>query len=317
MTPATEHDIENVLLNAPLFFGVGEETVGVYLEACSVRSVSSGQQFISPASTDRALYIVLDGIISIRLDDRDDAALTELVCGQCVGEMSIIENVPPSAYVAAVSDCRLLMINTDTVWNLIGNSHDIARNLLSILSQRLRFDNDHIVDRSELVEQNRRNAVTDALTDLHNRYWMQVMFARKIKRAQTAGKTLSLAVIDLDCFKQYNDEFGHQQGDILLQTVAASLRDLFRPTDLIARFGGDEFAVLLPDTSANKALDIADRVRNGIVRQIRSVLDNASSVTVSMGLAELRADDTLDALLQRADKALYRAKAAGRNQAML
>lgn len=314
LEPATADDIELALADAPLFFGVGVEAVGVFLEECQVRSVRGGEQFISPASHDRALYIVLDGIVSVRLEDRSDAPLTDLICGQCVGEMSIIENAPPSAYVGAVTDCRLLVIDTDTVWKLIGSSHDVARNMLSILSQRLRFDNDHIVDRNELVEQNRRNAITDALTELHNRYWMQVMFSRKIKRAQASGDTLSLAVVDLDHFKQYNDEFGHQQGDLLLQTIASALRDLFRPTDLIARFGGDEFAILLPDTGSEYAQEVAERVRSGIARRIASDHQSAGSVTVSMGLAQLQEGDILESLLKRADQALYRAKAAGRDR---
>ncbi|MFK8031140.1 MAG: GGDEF domain-containing protein [Gammaproteobacteria bacterium] len=311
---ATAEDIDNALDNAPLFFGVGVESVGVYLESCRVRSVSKDTVFISPTSNDRAVYIVLDGLISVRLEDHDGAPLTELVAGQCVGEMSIIEeDASPSAFVAAMTDCRLLVIDKQTVWNLINGSHEVARNLLGILAQRLRFNNDHIVDRNEIVEQNRHNAVTDALTDLHNRYWMQVMFARKIARAHESGETLCVAVLDLDKFKRYNDEFGHPKGDLLLQAIAGALRDLFRPTDLIARFGGDEFAVLLPNTALEAALEISARVRSGVLEKVATLESSGEHVTVSIGLAEIERSDDLDSLLNRADQALYRAKDSGRN----
>ncbi len=248
---------------AKLFSGVGIEAVSVFLERCTIWSAPTGTLVISPESLDKTLYIILEGSVSVRLEDRDDAALTELGKGQCIGEMSIIEDAPPSAFVTTRNDCRFFMIDQQTVWDLISGSHGVARNLLEVLSQRLRFDNDHIVDRSELVEQNRRNAITDALTDLHNRYWMQVMFARKIDRARSNDSNLSLAVLDLDRFKAFNDKHGHQKGDVLLQGVATALRDLFRPTDLIARFGGDEFAVLLPDTTLHQAALIGSRVREG------------------------------------------------------
>lgn len=314
LLPASAKDVADALATATLFSGVGVEAVGVFLEQCDVWPVPKGTLFISPTTNDKTLYIILQGSASVRLEDRNDATLTELVQGQCVGEMSIIEDAPPSAFVTAVSDCRLFAIGQDVVWSLINGSHGVARNLLQVLSQRLRFDNDHIVNRSELVEQNRRNAITDALTDLHNRYWMQVMFARKIDRAKTTDKALCLAVLDLDRFKAFNDHHGHQKGDLLLQSVASALRDLFRPTDLVARFGGDEFAVLLPDTTIEQAELIGSRVREGIVKRVDGLADNQQNVTVSVGLSAMHAQDTLESLLRRADEALYRAKAQGRNR---
>lgn len=314
LQPASNNDLSDAINTAHIFRGVGTEAIEVFLESSNVLSIPKGTVLISPLSDDKALYVVLSGTLAVRLEDRDDAPLTQLVRGQCAGEMSILENSAPSAYVSAASDCRLLVVEENTVWNLINTSHGVARNLLEVLSQRLRFDNEHIVDRSEIIEQYRRNATTDALTDLHNRYWMQVMFARKIKRAKTSGSAMCLAVLDLDRFKAFNDEHGHQLGDTLLQKVAGALRDLFRANDLIARFGGDEFAVLLPETTLETAKAVGERVRAGILKRVSDVAPVNQNVTISIGLTELYADDNLEALLKRADNALYRAKSLGRNR---
>ena len=304
INPATAADIMDGVSSAHIFRGVGVEAVEVFLEPCRVLRIAKGARLISPNSSDKTLYIVLEGSLAVRLEDRDDAPLTELGRGQCVGEMSILEDIAPTAFVSASSDCRLLVIEEATVWELINSSHGVARNFLEVLSGRLRFDNDHIVDRSEIIDQYRRNATTDALTDLHNRYWMQVMFSRKIKRARTSGSAMCLAVLDLDRFKQFNDEHGHQLGDTLLQKVAGGLRDLFRPTDLIARFGGDEFAVLLPDTTLDSAKLVGERVRTGILKRVADIAPAQQAVTISIGLTELFANDDLEALLLRADQAL-------------
>jgi diguanylate cyclase (GGDEF)-like protein len=143
---------------------------------------------------------------------------------------------------------------------------------------------------------------------------MQVMFSRKIKRARTSGSAMCLAVLDLDRFKQFNDEYGHQLGDTLLQQVAGGLRDLFRTTDLIARFGGDEFAVLLPETTLDTAKLVGERVRLGILKRVANIAPMPQPVTISVGLTELYANDDLESLLLRADQALYRAKSQGRNR---
>ncbi|MEM7083641.1 MAG: GGDEF domain-containing protein [Pseudomonadota bacterium] len=311
---ADARDIDQALTHAALFRGVGPEAIGVHLEHCQIRTLAQGTRVIDPSSCDRHLYIILDGAVAVRLEETIDTPLTVLEKGQCIGEMAIIEDAPPSAYVEAHEPCTLLAMDTDTVWALIGGSHGVARNLLEILSSRIRFDNDHIVSRSDIIEQFRRNAITDALTDLHNRYWMQVMFTRKIQRAQRDDRAVCMAILDLDHFKQFNDTFGHQKGDALLQTVAGAIRDLFRPTDLVARFGGDEFAVLLPDTSLKNAEQVGQRVRDGIMRRIDRVHPAGHAVTVSIGMSELLAKDTLETLIQRADEALYRAKRLGRNR---
>jgi diguanylate cyclase (GGDEF)-like protein len=123
-------------------------------------------------------------------------------------------------------------------------------------------------------------------------------------------------MIDVDNFKQFNDMLGHVAGDRALSVVAKILRQQFRQRDLLARYGGDEFAVLLPDANLEEAMSIGERVRRAITGETDDVEDSLIRIPVriSMGVAEMHADGTLDSLLRDADAALYRAKHAGRDK---
>ena len=122
-------------------------------------------------------------------------------------------------------------------------------------------------------------------------------------------------MIDVDNFKSFNDQFGHMAGDRALSAVAAVLRKQFRPRDLLVRFGGDEFAVLLPEVNEERALAIANRVREAVCGTTGDGSDSLIRIPIqiSMGVADLKPGDKLSTLIRSADAALYRAKHAGRN----
>ncbi len=138
------------------------------------------------------------------------------------------------------------------------------------------------------------------------------MFEREVTRTLHAHKTLCLMMIDVDNFKTFNDQYGHIAGDSVLVAVAEALREYLRPTDLIARFGGDEFAVLLPDLQLKQARQTAERIRQQIAGLSPPSL--ATAITVSIGLADRTDNDDVATLVQRADAAMYDAKEAGRNR---
>lgn len=167
------------------------------------------------------------------------------------------------------------------------------------------------------ARRNRRNsalAQTDFLTGIPNRRHISELGRRLLARCRDRGEPLSVLLADLDYFKSINDRHGHPAGDRALRAVANELKRRLRTGDEIGRYGGEEFAIVLPQTSLERALAIAERLRGAIAALGPQDIDLDSGLTVSIGVATLRSDDDFDALLARADHALYASKQGGRNR---
>jgi len=167
-----------------------------------------------------------------------------------------------------------------------------------------------ITERKVFEAELRNLAVTDTLTGVWNRRQGTELLAADLS-ARRPGQALSLLMLDIDHFKTINDTFGHQAGDHVLIEIASRVRRNLRGNDMVARWGGEEFIVLLRDCSLADALRLADDIRMAIAEVPFGVL---GSLTVSVGAAEVRANEDLTSWLGRADQALYRAKRAGRNE---
>jgi diguanylate cyclase (GGDEF)-like protein len=153
-------------------------------------------------------------------------------------------------------------------------------------------------------------ASTDSLTGLNNRRAFEEQISKEADRSCRYGSPLSLLMLDVDHFKQFNDSFGHLAGDAVLQEVGRILSTAARSTDFPARFGGEEFALVLPETNAEAALEVAERIRVAISES----RIEGSGVTISIGLSSMAATSTAASLVAEADEALYAAKRGGRNQ---
>jgi diguanylate cyclase (GGDEF)-like protein len=157
----------------------------------------------------------------------------------------------------------------------------------------------------------RQLADLDALTGLHNRRYFHETLAREVSRAQRYGRRLAIVVFDLDDFKAINDRIGHLAGDAVLAEIAERVRDAVRAADIPCRVGGDEFAVILPESSMDDADQLYHRVRGAVSSR---AVAQAGRLNLSAGIAELTEDDDPTTFFERADEALYRAKELGKGQ---
>jgi diguanylate cyclase (GGDEF)-like protein len=313
---AINSDYKRTLLEGlELFRGVCADDVQDLLQNCDRRDIGKGDLLLSPGEKNEHVFIVLSGSLNVHVGSPDAPALATMDVGACVGEMSIIEDRDPSAFVIGAEPTHLLVIHQTILWDMVNASHEFAKNLLVVLSERVRSHNRVIADSYGEIRKFERHATTDALTGLSNRHTMEESFMREIQRCEQNERPVSLVMIDIDNFKIFNDQLGHVAGDHALSAVANILQHQFRPRDVLVRYGGDEFAVLLPEVDEELAMQIADRVRQAVSGETADGSDSVIQIPVrlSMGVAQLDAGCSLSTLIRAADAALYRAKHAGRN----
>lgn len=298
------------------FQGVALEPIAAMLQSCPQRQLDAGGVLILPGKSNEWVYVILSGSVHVTLDGPAGAPVAILDAGDAVGELSLLDRQPTAAYVVAATPCRLLAIDEPMFWMLIDSSHGLARNLLFSLAQRLRRNNGAIAEGLRQVQEATRDGRRDALTQLHNRLWLQEVLPREVGRCAREHKPLSIVMLDIDHFKRVNDRFGHGGGDTVLAAVARALQDNLRPSDKVARYGGEEFLAILPGTPLPGAMLVAERLRKAVSDTVIFAANGTplTSVTLSLGIAELGHGEDTDALIARADAALYRAKRGGRNR---
>ncbi|HVA48517.1 MAG TPA: GGDEF domain-containing protein [Pirellulales bacterium] len=182
------------------------------------------------------------------------------------------------------------------------------------LEEDLTFARCRMEEQAEELDRTRREAHTDALSGVANRKAFDDKLKLLFGYHRRDGIAFALMLADLDRFKWINDTYGHQAGDRVIAQLGRLLSELVREGDFVARFGGDEFAVLLPHCDAETALKVADRIRLAATRANFGVSSEQTAVTVSVGVALARHGDTAESLFKRADEALYSSKKGGRNQ---
>ena len=176
-----------------------------------------------------------------------------------------------------------------------------------------------LLERNAAIEELRRISITDGLTRIYNRRYFDQTLEQEFQRAKRQSRSLSLVIMDVDHFKQYNDRYGHKAGDECLVTVAQALQSTaHRSADTVARYGGEEFAAILPDTDRDGACAIAEKIRQAIVKlKIKHEGSSvAKHVTASLGVATLIPTGKVKpaSLIKCADQGLYQAKREGRNR---
>ncbi|MCP4577323.1 MAG: GGDEF domain-containing protein [Deltaproteobacteria bacterium] len=298
-----------------LFRDIEFKTIPPELATAQINEFSPGDVILSPENENRSIYFLLSGQLGIHLESPDSQMLRTIEAGDCVGELSLIEDINPSAYVLAKKPSHLLQLSNETLWEMVYTDGRIAKNLLSIITKRLLLNTKLILQEKTQSKKLEQFAMVDGLTGLYNRRWFDKAMNRHLNRYEYSRETFTLCMVDVDHFKHYNDDYGHQAGDVALSTLAKVLSESVRPTDFVARYGGEEFAVILPSTCVEDAEIVAKRLCKA-VRMAKIEMPDGTplpSITISMGVAQMCSGYSSANLIEAADKQLYRAKEDGRD----
>lgn len=312
--PVTPAEIEQCVL----FDGAELSSLWGLLDQCLAFELRDQEVLIRPGDQVRCLFLILDGACTVHVGSRESDPVARVEKGENVGELSLIDHSPRSAYVVAQGSCRVLAVGPEAFWGLVHSSHEVTVNLLALMARRLRGNNDAVSQSRKLQAEYKRHATVDGLTGLFNRRRLDEVLSRYISRAEFEGTAVSVVMTDVDHFKLFNDTYGHAAGDLVLFEVAKVLRERCRPSDFVARYGGEEFTVVLPGAAAKDALVVAERLRRA-VKDLRLFAGERPlpEVTISIGIAQAHPGEADTAVLSRADQALYAAKEGGRNRSVI
>lgn len=201
------------------------------------------------------------------------------------------------------------------IGGLIASTEEIKRTNEALQAQLKQAETQvHLLQRS--IEVLRIESMTDPVTGVANRKLFDLSLNQMIDQASRANSLVSLVLADIDRFKDFNDRFGHQIGDDVLRLVAFAIKSSVRGGDLVARYGGDEFAVILPRTSVKDALAVGENIRQAVMeRELvrRSTRERLGRMTISIGISEYKTGGSPSGMIEEADKRLYVAKHSGRN----
>ena len=228
-----------------------------------------------------------------------------------------------SAYTGKLGSINNMMNDVKDPGQLKKILGEVITDTQDMLTQNQRLEDElskssHVMEKMQRdLESIRREALTDGLTGLGNRRAFDNEISRIRDEAITNAATFTLIMIDIDHFKSFNDNYGHQVGDQVLRLVAKTMKDGIKGRDIACRYGGEEFCIILPDTGIQAGLAVGNALRKSIAT--KDVINRATNkkmtrISISAGVAEFAADETVADIIERADAALYAAKHNGRNQ---
>jgi diguanylate cyclase (GGDEF)-like protein len=320
-----------VLIKSPLFSNMSElefNAITAFLERMRVKK---GAVVFKEGDAGEDMFLLLSGSLSAFLSQSDGTQrwLFDIKPGDFFGEMSIIANEPRSATLIAKENTDVMVLQGIDFYRIIFEHPMIGFKMLkainAVQNQWLNQSSKHLGDLMRWGETARRRAITDELTGLYNRRFLEESVTGRFEQGSVDLRKMSLLMMDIDRVHAINEQYGANAGDQVIIAVADILRSLMRSGDIAARLSGDEFAVLLPDTDQEDARLVAERVREAVLgREVRvpkspgAVEKTSVHIRISIGIAVAPTHaKNMESLFFTADGALRKAKAQGRNRVEL
>ncbi len=273
--------------------------------------------------TGEDLYIITSGAVgsTLRLPNGKQKELVTFQAGNFFGEMAIFDNAPRSATCVALEASSCLKLGKSDFFGVMDSNPRVAievmYRMLNITSQRLRNTSKFLLDMVRWGDDASKRAITDEITGAYNRRYLDNALDDLFITAKNSGKSLSLIMGDVDYFRKINESYGHEVGDKTIVEVVKIFKKHLRQKDILARYGGDELTVILPETHPDEALNIAEMIRKSVsdIDLFKGLEGTLKQVTTSQGIASFPIHaDSLKSLKEKADQALYKAKEMGRNR---
>jgi diguanylate cyclase (GGDEF)-like protein len=292
----------------------------------SEQSLAEGEVLFREGDEGSEFYIVRRGTVKsvIRTVDGNEKEVARFGPGNFFGEMSIVDDAPRSATCEAVEKSILFRMHERDFYRVMERQPraaiKIMYKMLNTTAQRLKTTSRFVSDMVRWGNEASRRAITDEITGAYNRRYLDRLLAEHHAATAAQGERYSLIMMDLDRFREINEAHGHEVGNKLLCRAVEVMKSVLKETDVLARYGGDEFTLLLPGTGLEEAAQRAENIRRAVAEAVITIppVPGRLPVTVSQGVAGFPDSGLeLDGLKKSADRALYRAKEEGRNRVTL
>lgn len=286
-------------------------------------NIEAGEALCREGDEGQEMFIIETGKteVTILMQDGSAKKLTEFTAGDFFGEMAIFEDAKRSATCTALEKSRVLRLNKSDFLKLMKKypltAIKIMREMLDITSHRLTNTSRFVSEMVRWGEEASRRAITDELTGLYNRRYLDSSLEKEFHKSKNNEKPLSLIMVDLDFFREVNEQYNHEIGDEYIVEVSKVFKKHFRSSDIVSRYGGDEFTVILPNTGLKEAYEVAEKIRKYVekIDFLKKHKGPHIKLSTSQGIAAFPENAVnLQSLKELADKALYRAKETGRNR---
>lgn len=311
------------LQNVELFSLLTIDEIRIIINSLHPIDIENGEILFKEGDEGNELYIIQSGKVasSVMLPNGNKREVAVFEKGDFFGEMSIFENSQRSATCYTKEKCHLLILRERELFELILYNPEIAikimYRMLNITTERLLDRNEFLSDMVHWGEEARKRAITDELTGIYNRRFLDDALEDHFTAAKNTQRPLSLIMIDIDHFQNISETYNQEEVNLIILEIVSVFKKYFREKDIIAKYGGDEFSVIMPDTDLNEAKNVAINICRYIseLNMFEVINKDVPRITISQGIASYpeNAND-IETLRSLADQSMYKAKEEGRNR---